>query len=108
MENELRAFLDCGVLTRGFARWRCGCGFERLVALSCKGRGFYASCGGKRMTGLAAERRDSVIPFVPVRQFVLSVPHRLRYLLAYDHERCIAIMRIFIRAHPKPHPPASG
>jgi hypothetical protein len=50
------------------------------------------------MTGLAADLTDRVIPFVPVRQFVLSVPHRLRYLLAYDHERCIAILRIFNRA----------
>jgi hypothetical protein len=33
-----------------------------------------------------------------VRQFVLSVPHPLRYLLAYDHDRCIAVLRIFIRA----------
>jgi hypothetical protein len=50
------------------------------------------------MTGPAADLTDRVIPFVPVRQFVLSVPHRLRYLLAYDHERCIAVLRIFIRA----------
>ena len=99
VEKELRAFLDCGVLARGFARWRCAdCSSELLVALSCKGRGFCASCGGKRMTGLAAHLTDHVIPFVPVRQFVLSVPHRLRYLLAYDHERCIAVLRIFIRA----------
>jgi hypothetical protein len=41
---------------------------------------------------------DHVIPFVPIRQFVLSFPHRLRYLLAYDHDRCIAVLRIFIRA----------
>jgi hypothetical protein len=50
------------------------------------------------MTGLAADLTDYVIPFVPVRQFVLSVPHRIRYLLAYDHDRCIAVLRIFIRA----------
>jgi hypothetical protein len=87
------------VLARGFARWHCGgCGFERLVALSCKGRGFCPSCGGKRMTGLSADLTDRVTPFVPVRQFVLSVPHRVRYLLAYDHARCIAVLRIFIRA----------
>jgi putative transposase/transposase-like zinc-binding protein len=99
VEKELRAFLSCGVLARGFARCRCtDCGFERIVGLSCKGRGFCASCGGRRMTGLAADLTDYVIPFVPVRQFVLSVPHRLRYLLAYDHGRCIAVLRIFIRA----------
>lgn len=50
------------------------------------------------MTGMAADLTDRVIPFVPVRQFVLSVPHRLRYLMAYDHDRCTAALRIFIRA----------
>jgi hypothetical protein len=49
------------------------------------------------MTSLAAELTDRVIPFVPVRQFVLSLPHRLRYRLAYDHSRSIAVLRIFIR-----------
>ena len=35
---ELSRYLDCGVLANGFARVRCdGCGFERLVAFSCKG-----------------------------------------------------------------------
>jgi hypothetical protein len=29
---------------------------------------------------------------------VLSIPHHLRYLLAYDHDRCTAVLRIFIRA----------
>jgi hypothetical protein len=37
VERELRAYLDCGLLARGFARVRCpDCGFERLVAFSCK------------------------------------------------------------------------
>lgn len=27
---------------------------------------------------------------------VLSMPHRVRYLLAYDHARCIAVLRIFV------------
>ncbi|HET8934197.1 MAG TPA: transposase [Polyangiales bacterium] len=99
VQKELRSYLSCGVLAHGFARFKCGdCPFERWVPLSCKGRGFCPSCGGKRMTGLAAELLDGVIPFVPVRQFVLSMPHRLRYLLAYDHNRCTAALRIFIRA----------
>jgi hypothetical protein len=50
------------------------------------------------MTSLAAELTDRIIPFVPVRQFVLSIPHRLRYLLTYDHDRYTAVLRIFIRA----------
>jgi hypothetical protein len=50
------------------------------------------------MTALAAHLVDRVIPAVPVRQWVLSLPHRLRYLLGYDHELCCAALRIFTRA----------
>src|SRR2546426_6240378 len=51
VEKELREFLTCGVLARGFARVRCGdCAYERLVPFSCKGRGFCPNCGGRPMT----------------------------------------------------------
>ncbi len=39
-----------------------------LVPFSCKGRGFCPSCGGRRMTELAAHLVDAVLPRVPVRQ----------------------------------------
>jgi hypothetical protein len=39
--KELEAYLDCGLLCRGFARLWCeACGKGRLVAFSCKGRGY--------------------------------------------------------------------
>ena len=39
--KELEAYLECGLLCRGFARLRCQeCGESRLVAFSCKGRGY--------------------------------------------------------------------
>ena len=35
--KELEAYLECGLLCRGFARLRCEeCGESRLVALSCQ------------------------------------------------------------------------
>jgi Transposase zinc-binding domain len=41
---ELLAYLDCGLLCRGFARLKCReCKESRLVAFSCKGRGFCPS-----------------------------------------------------------------
>jgi hypothetical protein len=47
VEKELRAFLDCGVLARGFVRVHCdSCGMDRVVPYSCKCRGFCPSCGG--------------------------------------------------------------
>jgi hypothetical protein len=33
----------------------------------------------------AAHLVDHMLPAVPIRQWVLSLPHRLRYLLAWDH-----------------------
>ncbi len=97
--REFRAFLGCGVLARGFARVRCGdCGFERLIPFSCKRRGFCPSCCGRRMAERAAHLVDHVFPpDVPVRQWVLSVPHRLRYRLAYDHALCRAVVRAWVR-----------
>ena len=99
VRKELRGFLSCGILARGFARFRCqGCGFDRLVAYSCKGRGFCASCGGKRMTALAAHLVDHVIHIVPTRQYVLSLPYALRARLAYGHSVQKQVLAIFARA----------
>jgi hypothetical protein len=99
VEQEFRDFLRCGWLAGGFARFRCGaCGFDRLVPFSCKGRALCASCGGRRMAERAAHLVEDVLPDVPVRQWVLSLPYRLRYQLAWDHDRCRAVAGILLRA----------
>ncbi len=99
VERELRAFLTCGVRAHGFARFRCrGCAHEILVALSCKGRGFCPSCCGRRMAERAAHLVDGVFGDLPVRQWVLTLPHRLRYALAYDQRLCRAVLAVFVRA----------
>jgi hypothetical protein len=43
---------------------------------------------------------DEVLPRVPVRQWVLTMPHRLRYLLAWDHKLCRAVLAVYVRAVP--------
>ena len=99
VRKELQKYLRCGILAHGFSRLRCpDCHEERLVPFTCKGRGLCPSCGGKRMTELAAHLLERVVPVVPTRQWVLSLPHRLRYRLAYDHELCCAALRVFTRA----------
>ena len=99
VERAFRDFLTCGCLAAGFARFRCaGCRHERLVAFSCKGRGFCPSCGGRRMTERAAHLVDYVFPDVPVRQWVLTLPSRVRYALAWDHVLCRAVVAVFVRA----------
>lgn len=98
VEQEFRDFLRCGCLAGGFARFRCtACGLDRLVPFSCKGRGFCASCGGRRMAERAAHLVDHVFPPVPVRQWVLTLPHRLRYTLAWNHDLCRAVVGVYVR-----------
>ncbi len=78
-EREFRRYLECGILAHGFARARCAdCGHDFLVAYSCKCRGVCPSCTTRRMVETAAHLADHVIPRLPVRQWVLSVPKRLR------------------------------
>jgi hypothetical protein len=97
VERELRSFLDCGILARGFLRVYCdACGLDRLVPY-CKKRGFCPSCGGRRMADTAAHLVDRVIPEVPVRQWMLSVPYALRYRLAYDTSLVRDVLQIFVR-----------
>jgi hypothetical protein len=98
VEREFREFLDCGVLARGFLRLRCSaCGLDRIVPYSCKNRGICNSCGGRRMADTAAHLIDRVFPRVPVRQWVLSFPHALRYRLAYDARLVTGVLDIFIK-----------
>src|SRR5712691_8494701 len=79
VEREFREFLLCGVFEAGAARFQCeGCAREHLVPFSCKGRGFCPSCGGRRMTERAAHLVDEVLPWVPVRQWVLTLPYPYR------------------------------
>ena len=99
IEEEFRDFLRCGHPAGGFARFQCGrCRLDRLVPFSCKGRAVCPSCGGRRMAERAAHLVDDVFPIVPVRQWVLSLPHRLRYVLAWDHPLCRAVSGVFVRA----------
>jgi hypothetical protein len=98
VERELRAYLRCGILAHGFVHVHCDeCGLDRAVAFSCKGRGFCPSCGGRRMADTAAHLVDRVLPEVPVRQWVLSLPVALRYRLAYDSGLTSAVLGVFVR-----------
>lgn len=99
VRKEFESFLRCGILAHGFARVYCKeCQFDRLVAFSCKRRGFCPSCMARRMAETAAHIVDSVIPSIPTRQWVLSLPTPLRYLTAYDSEACNFVLAAFIQA----------
>jgi len=99
VEREFRSYLRCGILAHGFARARCAtCGYDILVAFSCKGRGACPSCNAKRMAETAAHLVDYVIPHLPVRQWVLSVPKRLRPFLHHRPRTASAVLHILLRA----------
>jgi hypothetical protein len=50
------------------------------------------------MAETAANLVDNVIPHVPVRQWVLSLPFSLRYRLAYDRGSVTPVLGAFLRA----------
>ena len=98
VRQAFRKYLECGIFAHGFARARCDdCGHDYFVAYSCKGRGVCPSCNTRRMVETAAHLTDHVFPRLPVRQWVLSVPKRLRYFMQRDGAVLNMVLRIFLR-----------
>ena len=97
--EEFEAYLKCGRLEYGFLRVKCdACRHEKLVAFSCKRRGFCPSCGARRMAETAAHLVEHVLPEQPIRQWVLSFPFPLRFLLATRPAVLTQVLGIVYRA----------
>jgi len=87
VQREFDDYLRCGILAHGFLRLGCDtCKHELLVPFSCKRRGFCPSCAGRRMAQIAAHLVEQVIPWVPTRHCVVSVPVPLRYWMASSQD----------------------
>ncbi len=72
-------FYRCGDLAQGFTRLQCpDCGHEKLLAFTCKTRGFCPSCHQRRAIQTADWISTSVCFDVPHRQFVFTIPKALR------------------------------
>ena len=83
VQREFYDYLQCGILSHGFLRLGCDtCQKELLLPFSCKRRRFCSSCAARRMVQTAAHLVECVIPCVPTRQWVVSVPIPLRYWTA--------------------------
>lgn len=96
IKREFEAYLKCGVLDYGFARVYCQeCQYDRLIPFSCKKRGFCGSCLARRMSEISVRLVDTLIPEIPTRQWVLSLPAPLRYLVAYDNDALKAVLTAF-------------
>jgi hypothetical protein len=83
VQTAFREYLKCGIPAHGFARVYCvGCDHDFLVPFSCKGGDVCPSCATRRMVETAAHMVDQVLPRVSFRQWVLSVPKRVRWHIA--------------------------
>jgi len=99
VQAAFREYLKCGIPAHGFARVYCaGCGHDFLVPFSCKGRDVCPSCATRRMVETAAHMIDQVLPRVPFRQWVLSVPKRVRWHMREKPEVVSGLLSVFLRA----------
>jgi transposase-like zinc-binding protein len=73
------------------------CKDELLVAFSCKGRGVCPSCSAKRAHVTAVHLVERVLPHVPYRQWTLSFPHRVRWVLLKDVGLLSDVLTLFLR-----------
>jgi len=74
VENEYRDYFKCGILCHGFARARCDCGTDFIIAFSCKRRGVCPSCNSNTYSfrgsaeiaraamGFISAKMDSLLP----------------------------------------------
>jgi hypothetical protein len=95
--REFEQYLDCGILERACLLLECRrCGHRELVGLSCKCRGFCCSCIGRRMADTAVHLEREVLPEVPIRHWICSLPWGLRALLGYERELCAAVLNALV------------
>ena len=79
VDEVVARYLECGVLEAGFSRVRCDdCRAEYNLAFSCKARYFCPSCHAKRLGVWSPWLEREILAPVPHRQFVFTVPKRLR------------------------------
>jgi hypothetical protein len=95
--REFEEFLRCGRPEHGCLQLVCrDCGYSEIVAFSCKKRGFCPSCLGRRMADTAVHLEQAVLPAVPIRHWICTLPWGLRALLGYDRKLCAEVVRVFM------------
>ncbi len=87
IRSSIDKFIKCGDLKEGFARVKCKkCGKELFVAFSCRQRCCCPSCHQKRTLLLSLHLGEDVLAQVPHRQFVFTIPKRLRIYFRYNRK----------------------
>ena len=105
VDRVVEKFLKCGDLAKGFARiGGCGCGNELLLPFSCKCRNFCPSCHQKKVLLFGEQARHEIVYPVPHRQYVFTIPKRLRCYFRNNHkllgQLCLVArdsLKIFLR-----------
>src|SRR4030042_437032 len=87
LQKVIYRYLEGGDMHHGFARVKCrDCHHEYLLAFSCKRRHFCPSCHQKRVVEYSEWLLGNVLKKVPHRQWVFSIPKRLRIYFLYDRK----------------------
>ncbi len=99
VEAEFEAFLACGTYDAGASLVRCRtCGHRQLIPFSCGSRSLCSSCSTRRMQTTAKRLVDEVFPRVPARQWVVTFPAPVRFLLAYDAALVTQALSIYVES----------
>lgn len=92
--NVINRYLDCGDPHFGFARVKCeNCKNEYILPFSCKRRHFCPSCHQKRVVEFGEHLYKEVLKYVSHRQWVFSLPKRLRPYFMYDRKMLAKLSR---------------
>lgn len=98
VHEEVRRYLGCGDVRRGLTLVKCdGCGDASVIAFSCKSRGWCPSCAARRAHEAAAHLEE-VLPKVAFRQWTLSLPSQLRWVVVKDAKLMRAVERCLTKA----------
>ena len=112
IEVYFRKYLKCGIYAYRVARIHSDCGHDHFVpplfgihaiaalvhpwtSYSCKSKAC-TSCNSRRMVEAAAHCVDHIFPAVPVRQWVLSLPKRIRYFLNRGNQLAGKVLHILL------------
>ena len=99
VHEEVRRYLRCGLLRHGFTVAKCDdCGESQLIAFSCKNRSWcppHAERGGRTRQRCIWTRCCRGCPF---RQWTLSVPFALRFLLMKEPKLLRKVERRLVEA----------
>ncbi len=91
----LYKYLDCGDPKMGFARIKCDeCKSEFILPFSCKCRYFCPSCHQRRAIEFGECLFEEILKNVPHRQWVFSMPKRLRIYFRFNRKLLVKLSKI--------------